>query len=203
MTPQHSATATLPDLPLVHDGPGHSLGWWGMSGLIVTEALLFAYLLISYFYFEAVAPGWLPADAPELRVTLPNTFVLLASSATMHWAERSHRAGSDGKARTGLALTFLLGAAFLVGQGWEYAHLGFGPGRDSYASTFFTVTGFHGAHVFLGLVMLALVQIWHWTDRVRGSTGADLFRNAAMYWHFVDIVWIAVFSSLYLSPRIL
>ena len=176
--------------------------WWGVVFLIATEASLFAYLLFSYFYLGSIARGaWPPPGPPELRLALPNTFVLLASSGTMWWAESGVRRGSQGRLRVGLLITIVLGVAFLAVQMIEYHHSHFGPRTDAYGSLFYTITGFHGAHVAVGLLMLLVVMVRAWLGHF--APGRHLaITNTAWYWHFVDVVWLAVFTSLYLSPRV-
>ncbi|MBX6363277.1 MAG: heme-copper oxidase subunit III [Gemmatimonadetes bacterium] len=178
-----------------------SPGWWAMVWTIVTEASLFAYLLFSYFYLasQARAP-WPPRGPLSLELALPNTVLLILSSVAVIWAERGIRRGDQRRLRIGLLVGFLLGLAFIVIQGIEWSDQPFGPRSNAYGALFFTITGFHGAHVIVGLLMLLAVQVWAWMgtfteERHLGVT------NAAMYWHFVDVVWLFVFTSLYLSPR--
>jgi len=187
-------------LPL--DGEGKSApGWWGMVLLIVTEASLFVYLLFSYFYLGSMARGpWPPSGLPELRLALPNTGVLLLSSGAMWWAESGIRRGDETRLRLGLMLTLLLGAVFLGIQLVEYRHQSFTPATSAYGSLFYTITGFHGAHVAVGLLMLAVVGLRAWLGHF-SSRHHLAVTNVSWYWHFVDAVWLAVFTSLYLSPR--
>ena len=189
-------------LPVGGAGKG-ATGWWGMVLLIVTEASLFAYLLFSYFYLASMARGpWPPSGLPELRLALPNTAILLLSSVAMWWAERGVRRGEQGRLRLGLAITLALGIGFLVIQGVEYSHKNFTPRSGAYGSLFFTITGFHGAHVAIGLLMIAVVALRAWLGHFSARRHLAV-TNVAWYWHFVDVVWLAVFTSLYLSPRFL
>ena len=175
-------------------------GWWGMLALIATEAALFAYLLFSYFFFDVqYGRGWLPEKLPAFRLSGPNTVILLLSSVAVWWAEREARKGNRARQCLGLAVGLLLGIAFVVIQGFEWADKTFTPFSSSYGSLFFTITGFHMAHVIAGLIVLAALLLWsalgYFDDR----------RNApvtigAIYWHFVDAVWLAVFFSLYVTP---
>ncbi|HEY8259351.1 MAG TPA: cytochrome c oxidase subunit 3 [Gemmatimonadales bacterium] len=194
-----AATHVRPVPPLA---TGREPAWWGMTLLIATEAALFAYLLFSYFYVGSMARGgWPPGRPPELTLTLPNTFVLLASSVTMWWAESGIRGGNTRRLTLGLAVTIVLGAAFLAIQGVEYSHARFTPRTDAHGSLFYIVTGFHGAHVLVGLLILAFVL----ARALRGHFRPDrrvAVTVAGMYWHFVDLVWLAVFTSLYLAPRL-
>jgi heme/copper-type cytochrome/quinol oxidase subunit 3 len=178
-----------------------STGFWGMMLLIATEASLFAYLLFSYFYLGSMAQGpWPPEGPPSLKLVLPNTLLLLISSGTMYWAESGIKQGDRGRLRLGLLLTLVLGIVFLVIQGIEYSNKHITITTSAYGSLFFTITGFHGAHVAAGLIMIAVVA-------VRAFLGHfDLRRheavtNVSWYWHFVDAVWLSVFTSLYLIPH--
>ena len=177
-------------------------GTWGMGLLIATEASLFGYLLFSYFYVGALAHGsWPPSGPPELRLALPNTLVLLLSSGTMYWAESGIRRGRPMRLRLGLLATLALGAAFLTVQVVEYRNNPVRPTTGAYGSLFFTVTGFHGAHVAVGLLMLAVVALRAFLGHFRAGRH-EAVTNVSWYWHFVDAVWLVVFSSLYLSPRL-
>ncbi|HET8655449.1 MAG TPA: cytochrome c oxidase subunit 3 [Longimicrobiaceae bacterium] len=194
------ATATTTrSLPVGLRGKA-SPAFWGMALLIVNEASFFAYLLFSYFYLAAVAHGaWPPGGRPELKLAIPNTVILLVSSGTMWWAESGVRKGRMGRLKLGLLITFVLGVIFLAIQGVEYASKPFGLRADAYSSLFYTITGFHGAHVAVGLLMNLVVQVWVWRGLVT-PTRRQAVTNIAWYWHFVDVVWLAVFTTLYLSP---
>ena len=175
-------------------------GFWGMMLLIATEAALFAYLLFSYFYLGSMAPvAWPPEGPPSLRLVLPNTVILLLSSGTMYWAEAGIRRGEQGRLRTGLLITFVLGVIFLVIQGVEYSTKHITPTTHAYGSLFFTITGFHGAHVAVGLLMIAVVAVRAFLGHFRAGRH-EAVTNVSWYWHFVDVVWLAVFTSLYLTP---
>lgn len=103
--------------------------------------------------------------------------------------------------RIGLLVTLVLGVVFLRIQLHEYQRNHFTPQTDAYGSLFYTITGFHGAHVAVGLLMIAVIQIRAWLGHF-GVRRHEAVSNVALYWHFVDIVWLAVFTSLYLSPRL-
>jgi heme/copper-type cytochrome/quinol oxidase subunit 3 len=193
----HPSSAPLP----VGGRESRSPGRWGMIWVVATEASFFAYLLFSYFYLASMARGvWPPDGVPELKLSLPNTVILLVSSGTMWWAESSIRKGRAAALRIGLVITFVLGCIFLAIQGIEYSHKHFTPQTDAYGSLFYTITGFHGAHVAVGLLMIAVVGIRAFLGHFdRGRHLA--VSNVALYWHFVDAVWLAVFTTLYLTPR--
>jgi heme/copper-type cytochrome/quinol oxidase subunit 3 len=178
-----------------------STGLWGMLTLITTVAALFAYLLFSYFYVATQAPGqWPPSGPPRLMLASINTCVLLASSACVWWADRAAAKGAHGRTLLGLAGSIVLGILFVGLQLVEWRGKSFSLVTDPYGSLFFTITGFHMVHVIVGILMLAVLLVW---------TAAGLFtprRHAALsigalYWHFVDAVWLAVFSALYLSAH--
>ncbi|MGI8403133.1 MAG: cytochrome c oxidase subunit I [Gemmatimonadaceae bacterium] len=180
---------------------GRSSGWWGTVCLIATEAAFFAYLLTSYFYLASRSTfAWPPAGPPSLRLVVPNTLILLASSGTMIWADRGIRSGSRARLRAGLLLTFLLGVVFLAIQAIEYRSKGTVPGDNAYSSLFFTITGFHGAHVAVGLLMIAVTSVRAWLGHFSPEKRFAV-TNVALYWHFVDAVWLFVFTALYLVPR--
>ena len=190
------------DLPI---NPGHQRnpGWWVMVFVIATEAMLFVYLLFSYYYLASMSrTTFATGGPPALTLVVPNTIILLASSGTMYWGERGIREGDQRRLRIGMLVTLILGAVFLTIQGIEYSRKSFDLATNAYGSLFFTITGFHGAHVFVGLLMNAVVQLWARRDFFSRDRHLAV-TNVAMYWHFVDIVWLAVFFSLYITPRLL
>ncbi len=129
------------------------------------------------------------------------TILLLTSSVTNWWAERGIKRGNRLQLRIGLAATFVLGLAFLIVQGFEYASKSTGPSTSAYDSVFFTTTSIHGAHVALGLLMNLFVQVRAWLGHF-DMERHDAVENAALYWHFVDAVWVVIFAIFYLSPRL-
>jgi heme/copper-type cytochrome/quinol oxidase subunit 3 len=184
----------------LHEARARTPGFWGMMLLIATEASLFAYLLFSYFYLGSMATGpWPPDGSPSLKLVIPNTILLLLSSGTMYWAESGIRRGEKGRLRIGLLATLLLGIVFLVIQGIEYSKKHFTPTTSAYGSLFFTITGFHGAHVFVGLLMIAVISVRAFLGHF-GAGRHEAVTNVSWYWHFVDVVWLCVFTSLYVSP---
>ena len=182
------------------EGEGRSIAWWGMAVLIATEAMIFATLLSSYLFVRAASKEW-PLDhiePPELKLIWVFTAILLGSSGPMFFAEHGIRKGSLARLRLGLAMVFVMGASFLGFLAYEYHELTFGVRDNAYGSLFYAITGLHGAHVVGGLLMIGLLQIKAWL----GKFSAERHETVAvigMYWHFVDVVWIFVFSTLYLS----
>lgn len=178
----------------------HASGWWGLLALIVTEGSLFGYLLFSYFYLASqTTRHWPPEGLPPLIMPGLNTAILLASSgfvwASEHFIRRRQRPWS----LAAMAVAVLLGVCFVMIQFGEWDKKAFDLTATLYDSLYFTITGFHLLHVVVGLVILLLLLLWtalgYFDDR----------RHAAMtigglYWHFVDVVWLFVFTTLYLSP---
>jgi heme/copper-type cytochrome/quinol oxidase subunit 3 len=183
--------------------PEPTTGTMGMLLFILTEATLFATFLVSYFFLRFQStPRWPPEGIETPTLLLPSimTVILLSSSVPMHIADAGIRRGSRLRLRLGLLASFVLGATFLGLQAVEYVEKlrEFTPQTNAYGSLFFMITGFHGAHVAVGL----LLNLWVQIQAGRGFYGPDrhlTVRNVALYWHFVDAVWIAIFSSLYLA----
>lgn len=193
-------------LPQRSSGP-RAFGWWGMVWLIGTEATLFALLIASYFYLRfRSGPTWPPGgvEAPTLGLPLAMTAVLWSSSIPVHLADHGIRAGDVRRLRAGLAAGFVLGLAFLiltVAVEWPEVLHEFGPTTDVYGSLFFTITGFHAAHVLVGLLVSLWTQVWAGRGTFDETRHLSV-QNFAMYWHFVDVVWAFVLVTVYLSPRL-
>ncbi|HEX2850103.1 MAG TPA: cytochrome c oxidase subunit 3 [Acidimicrobiales bacterium] len=196
---QGSTVAVVPP----QGSPGRPVGWWGMLVLIATEAVLFLGLLSSYFFLRAQAREW-PLGGikpPELTRISIFTVVLLASSVPLFWGEHAIARGRMRQLRVALLLSFVLGLAFIVNQGVEYRDLTFGWRDNAYASAFYVITGLHGLHVVVGLLMNLVVQLKAWKNRLSAERHLTV-KLFSLYWHFVDVVWIFVFSSLYLSAHL-
>lgn len=198
MAANPNASAALP----VGSQYKRSTGLWGMWTLIGTEASLFAYLLFSYFYVASQHAGrWPPSGQPELIKSSINTVLLLASSACAWWAERGARHGRRGAQVTGLLGALLLGCVFMAIQFGEWHKAPFSLSTDAYSSLYFTITGFHMMHVAVGLLVLLALLVWaalgYFDARRHTALSVGL-----MYWHFVDVVWLAVYASLFLSPHL-
>jgi cytochrome c oxidase subunit III len=175
------------------------LSWWGMALFIATEAALFIYLIGGYFYVGSGAAPW-PPLVPDIAITGINTVLLILSSGSAILADRAIRRGRTTPLRIWMGVTIALGVTFLVLQLHEYTTLGFRAQTGAYGSFFYLITGLHGAHVAAGLLMLLYVLVRAFAghfDAVRHSA----VRNAILYWHFVDVVWLVVFTTLYVLPR--
>jgi len=177
-------------------------GWWAMIFTVFTEASLFAYLLFSYFYLavQPHPPGTFPeGGAPALGIAAVNTAILLVSSVAVGWAQLGIEHNKRWRLVAGLGIGAMLGLIFLVIQGFEWADKPFGLSSTPYSSLYFVVTGFHMAHVVVGVLMLLALTFWSW----RGLFNSRRFAHihiGALYWHFVDAVWIAVFFTFYVTP---
>jgi heme/copper-type cytochrome/quinol oxidase subunit 3 len=193
--------ALAPALPVGSVGRKGS-GWWGLVCLVATEAALFAYLLFCYFYFSVqLDRAWLPDPLPEFRLALPNTIILLVSSVTMWSAEHGARTGRRARLVGGLVATIVLGIAFFVIQLFEWKAKSFALATSAYSSLYYTTTGFHMVHVAVGVLVLVAVLAWAllgYFDRRRHVP----VLIAAVYWHFVDVVWLAVFFTYYVTPHL-
>jgi cytochrome c oxidase subunit 3 len=171
----------------------------GVRLFILSEVMLFGALFTAYFVLRFQAPTWPPqadVERPDLLLVALNTLLLVSSSVTMQWATVRIAGGDVGGLRRGLAVTLLLGSVFLVVQGYEFATNGFGIADGIFGSTFYTLTGFHGAHVLAGLLVIGAVA-----NRARLGL-VDQARHTAVeaagyYWHFVDVVWVCLFLTVY------
>ena len=174
----------------------------GILTFILSEAGFFATLLLAYLYFYAhPQPGPTPRELDVPR-TLIFSVCLFASSLTFWRSEIAMRKRQRGSMLGWLALTVALGGIFLVGQGTEYWKLfqtGVDVSTNLFATTFFTLTGFHGLHVLLGLVAL-LIFLWLAWRGDFASGGEPAFEAAGYYWHFVDVVWVFVLLTVYILP---
>jgi heme/copper-type cytochrome/quinol oxidase subunit 3 len=190
-----------------HVSGSSSPGWWGMVMLIATEAMLFGTLIASYFYLRFKSgPVWPPdgIEIPTLGLPLLMSVILWSSSIPVHIADRAIRKNRQGATRLGLAAGFVLGAVFLgIQVAVEYPEKlnEFGPTTNAYGSLFFTLTGFHGTHVLIGLMISLWTQVREWRGAFDATRHVTI-QNFAMYWHFVDVVWLFVLLTIYLSPNL-
>lgn len=177
-------------------------GWFGMAALVTTEACLFAYLLFSYYYMALhFGLEWLPDTLPGFEFSLPMTALLFSSSVFVWIAERGIQKGRNWICVAGLVGGAVLGVAFVALEAKEWADKDFTLSTDSYSSLYFTVTGFHMAHVVGGVLMLLTVALWTTLGKFDAHR-RDPVSIAAFYWHFVDVVWVAVFVTIYVTPHL-
>lgn len=183
-------------------GAGHGLDLrWGMFVFVLTDVMTFSAGFVYYFFVRTGA--WPPADLPPLltSLVLVNTAILLVSSLTLHAAHGAIREGNRRRFLVWLALTVLLGVAFVGGQLLEYYEFLVVEGvpvTSAFFSAFFGLTGLHGLHVVLGVVVLAIVL----ARGLRGQFDEErhtAVATASMYWHFVDAVWVFLVVTLYVG----
>ncbi len=196
-----TAALTAHDSPSDHHASQRT-AVFGMTIFLASEAMLFAGLIAGYIVLRLSSPAWPPSpDLPKLPILLTgiNTVFLITSSFTYHFAEVAVKKGKKGTAW--LFLTVLLGSLFLCIQGYEWYHmhhegLWFNKG-GAYGSSFFVLTGFHGLHVLVGVLMIAWALIRQFGGAFTAQSHTYLIL-AGMYWHFVDVVWLFLYSVLYL-----
>lgn len=174
--------------------------------LIGSEAFFFGSLIMGYLYLAFVNPHW-QRDSQYLDVFKTGifTFFLIGSSGTLILSEHFGHKGNMLWEILFLVATIISGAIFLVGQGIEYTalfRLDIDPSNTIFTSAFFTITGFHAFHVIVGLFSLSVVLILFLKRANREKLGGSI-RYVGLYWHFVDIVWVGVFSVIYILPRII
>ncbi len=170
----------------------------GMLLFIISEVMVFGAFFTAYFFIRVAQGDPWPAHGTTLPVAVAgvNTAILMSSSFTLHWSEAAIKKGNHFGLKAGILTTFLLGCAFLFIQINEYANIGFAPQDQAQATIFYSLTGLHGAHVFIGLVLLLIVTI----RAFRGHYSSEQHRGVeipGIYWHFVDIMWIVVYTTVY------
>jgi cytochrome c oxidase subunit 3 len=179
----------------------------GFVLFLCSDVVLFSSFIFAYIYLRtSVSPMWPPLDPisghqlPRLDVAFAavNSVVLFGSGVTMHFAMENWKHAKRGAYNLFMWLTIILGTCFLLGQGYEYAHAQIGGWSGSiFGASFFTLTGMHGFHVFVGVVYLLIL----WLQSMRGVYDKDHYFGltaGTLYWHFVDVIWVALFFLFYL-----
>jgi heme/copper-type cytochrome/quinol oxidase subunit 3 len=178
----------------------NKMGMWLFLG---SECLLFGGLISTYMLYRGrVAAGPGPDQIYDIPFTSVSSFVLLMSSLTMVLAVSAANRRDLRNTRVWLVVTALLGATFVGGQAYEFTSFyreGLGYTTSLFSSSFYTLTGFHGVHVSVGILMLLSLALMIRADRVTGNK-AEVVELIGLYWHFVDIVWIVIFTLVYLIP---
>jgi cytochrome c oxidase subunit 3 len=172
---------------------------WGLITFLLSESLMFGGFFAAYLLLRGAAVAW-PPEGTEVELLLPtiNTIILVSSSFVIHYGDTAIKKDDVKGMRKWYTVTAIMGAIFLAGQAYEYATLGYGLTTNIFANCFYLMTGFHGLHVFVGILLILGVL---WRSRRPGHysshkhTGIEM---AEIYWHFVDIIWIVLFSLLYI-----
>ena len=171
----------------------------GMLLFIISEIMIFGAFFTAYFFIRVVGGAEWPAEGDHLPKLIAgfNTAIRISSSFTIHYAQEAIRKDNRLGLQLGMVTTFMLGLTFLFIQINEYVHIGFSPADSAQGSIFYGLTGLHGAHVFVGLTLLAMVTV----RAFRGHFTPEEHRGVevpGIYWHFVDIMWVVVYTTVYI-----
>ena len=182
-----------------HHEEHQDLRVWGLLTFLASESLMFGGFFAAYLFFRGQAEVW-PPEGTEVELLVPtiNTIILVSSSFVIHFGDTAIKKNDVKGMRLWYAITALMGAIFLGGQVYEYLTLGYGLTTNVFSNCFYLMTGFHGLHVFVGLLLILGVL---WRSRRPGHYGANKHTGiemAEIYWHFVDIIWIILFTLLYI-----
>lgn len=188
---------------------GFSAAQWGMIAFLLSEVAFFSTLIMVYLVFLGAdaQPGGRggpsPSEVLSLGLVVVTTICLLSSSATIHFAERALRQGGEAAFRMWWTATIVLGIVFLAGTAYEWRELiaqGLTMRRNLFGTTYYTLVGFHGVHVTVGVIVMLIVLGLALRREVtaRNPHGVEL---VSWYWHFVDVVWVVVFTVVYLVGR--
>jgi cytochrome c oxidase subunit III len=171
----------------------------GMLLFIASEVMLFGAFFTAYFFVRVVNGAEWPQPPFHLPVFVAgvNTAILVTSSFTMHWALQGIKRDNRVVLKAGLVLTLAMGLVFLLTQVREYSRVGFSPGDGAFGTIFYGLTGLHGAHVFVGLTILffATVRAFRGHYSAAHHHGVEI---PGIYWHFVDVMWIVVYTTIYI-----
>ena len=178
--------------------PDHRM--FGVVLFLVSESMIFLGLFAALLIYRSILPAWPPEGTPERELVLPaiNTVILIASSFVMHKGQEEIKKNNVSGLRLWFGITAAMGAVFLVGQLYEYAHLEFNLTTNLFASAFYALTGFHGLHVTVGLLLILFVLIRAQEKEHYSSEEHFGVEAAELYWHFVDVVWVVLFILVYL-----
>ncbi len=181
-----------------HGHPDHRM--FGVFLFLISDSMTFLGFFAAFLIYRSIMPAWPPEGTPELELLVPiiNTAILVSSSFVMHKGQAALKKDDVSGLQFWFGLTALMGIAFLLGQGYEYFHAEFGLTTNLFTSCFFAVTGFHGLHVTVGVLLILSVL---WRSRQEGkysSTSHFGVEAAEIYWHFVDVIWLVLFVLVYL-----
>jgi cytochrome c oxidase subunit III len=197
--------STIPITPDAADEPWvlPDRGTVGMACLIIAESAIFVIFVVAYIFYMGQSLGG-PTPRQVLELPIFTTICLLSSSFTLHWAVAALRKSRIGGFTAWLGLTVALGAIFLIGTGMEWYHLIYVDGltirTNLFGTTFYSLVGLHATHVIVGLLMLIAALIFALTGHVN-EKHAHRMDVLSLYWHFVDAVWVVVFTVVYVLGR--
>lgn len=202
ITSEQSLQPTRIDANATHDHEEHDHAGNSMFGFIVfllSESVIFLSFFAGYAMVKLTTPDWLPPGVEGLEVSAPtmNTIVLVSSSFVIYFAEQALKQKKLVQFRLLWLLTMAMGTYFLVGQAIEWSSLQFGFTTGIYGGLFYLLTGFHGLHVLIGILLqgIMLGRSFIPNNYVGGHVGVD---ETSLFWHFVDVIWIVLFCLIYL-----
>lgn len=186
-----------PSVEHEHDEEGNKM--FGFIVFLLSESVIFLSFFAGYIVYKTTTPNWLPAGVTGLEIKEPaiNTVILVSSSFVIYLAERALQNHNLKKFRLYLAATMAMGSYFLVGQGIEWSNLEFGFTSGVYGGMFYLLTGFHGLHVFTGILLqlIIFVRSFFPGNYESGHFGVNA---TSLFWHFVDVIWIVLFILIYI-----
>ncbi len=200
---QTTLSAELVDGAAGHHGEHPDYRLLGLMTFLASESLMFGGLFATYLMFMVTKTSW-PPEGTEVELFLPtiNTIILVSSSFVIHFGTKAIKENDEAGLKQWFWVTAAMGAVFLGGQVYEYATLGYGLTTNLFANCFYLMTGFHGLHVLIG-ILLILGVIWRARHQGHYSASAHVgVEMAEIYWHFVDIIWIILFSLIYILTTI-
>jgi len=197
-TPTTVLNSSVPPVAAHHEEHA-DLRLFGLLTFLISESLMFGGFFATYLVLRGDAGQW-PPEGTEVELLVPaiNTIILVSSSFVIHMGDTAIKKNDIKGLRLWYIATAVMGAIFLAGQVYEYLNLGYGLTTNIFSNCFYLLTGFHGLHVFIGLVLILGVL---WRSRRAGHyneikhTGVEM---AEIYWHFVDIIWIVLFTLIYI-----
>ena len=174
----------------------------GLITFLISESLMFGGFFATYLFYRTSTQTW-PPEGTEVELLLPtiNTIILVSSSFVIHFGDSAIKKNDVKGMRKWYKITAIMGIIFLIGQVYEYMTLGYGLSTNLFSNCFYLMTGFHGVHVFVGVLLILGVL---WRSRRTGHYNEHKhvgIEMAEIYWHFVDIIWIVLFTLLYILTK--
>ncbi|HEY9832939.1 MAG TPA: heme-copper oxidase subunit III [Stenomitos sp.] len=192
-------TSVPPAVSEAHHEEHPDLRVFGLLTFLISESLMFGGFFATYLLLRGGAETW-PPEGTEVELLVPtiNTIILVSSSFVIHKGDSAIKKNDVSGLRLWYIVTALMGAIFLAGQVYEYKTLGYGLATNVFSNCFYLMTGFHGLHVFVGLLLILGVLWRSRQDSHYSGTKHTGVEMAEIYWHFVDIIWIILFTLLYI-----